>query len=241
MTQANYSLHCQNCSFSQLCLPFNLSDSELNRLDDIIKRKQPYHKGENLFELHAPLKALYAIRSGSFKSYTLNTEGDEQIIAFHLPGEIIGFDSVAHELHQSVAQALETSMVCEIPFDVMDTLSSEVPALRRQVMRLMSEEIKQDQQMFMLLNQRTAEERMAYFLMSMSSRFKNRGFASHEFRLTMTRAEIGNYLGLTVETISRLLTKFQKENLIDVKGKLITLNDLDTLSRRSKTLMPSCL
>lgn len=240
MSQTNFSLHCQNCSFSQLCLPFNLSNSELNRLDDIIKRKQPYQKNSKLFELHEPLKSLYAVRSGSFKSYTLNPEGEEQIIAFHLPGEIIGFDSVAHESHQSVAQALETSMVCEIPFDIMDALSSELPALRRQVMRLMSEEIKQDQQMFMLLNQRTAEERLAYFLVSMSTRFKNRGFSANEFRLTMTRGEIGNYLGLTVETISRLLSKFQKESLITVEGKLISLNDVDALTHRSKTLLPSC-
>lgn len=240
-SSSHYPLTCQNCSFSQLCLPFNLNNQELDKLDDIIQRKRPLQKGERLFESGDKLSALYAVRSGSFKSYVISANGDEQITAFHLPGEIIGFDSMSDDRHQTVGQALETAMVCEIPFATLDSLADELPALRRQMMRLMSEEIKQDQQMFMLLNQRTAEERLAYFLQSLSLRFNKRGFSSSNFRLTMTRGEIGNFLGLTVETISRLLSKFNKDGIIKVEGKLISILDTDTLQQKSKTFAPQCM
>lgn len=231
-SQHDFSIHCQNCSFSQLCLPFNLNSQELNKLDDIIQRKRPIQKNERLFTAGDSLKALYAVRSGSFKTFTVSQDGEEQITAFHLPGEIIGFDALLQQSHQSFAQALETSMVCEIPYQTLDELSGEFPKLRQQLMRLMSNEIHQDQEMFMLLNKRTAEERLAYFIKSLSNRFHDRGFSANEFRLTMTRGEIGNYLGLTVETISRLLTRFQKEELISVSGKLIQILNHPLLEER---------
>ena len=240
VSQSRYPLNCQNCSFSQLCLPFNLNNNELDKLDDIIQRKRPLQKGERLFESGDKLSSLFAVRSGSFKSYSISENGEEQITSFHLPGELIGFDSMFDDEHQSVSQALETSMVCEIPFTTLDTLADEVPALRKQIMRLMSEEIKQDQQMFMLLNQRTAEERLAYFIQTLSVRFNQRGFSSSEFRLTMTRSEIGNYLGLTVETISRLLSKFNKDGIIKVEGKLISITDSKALEEKSRTLSSEC-
>ncbi len=240
VSQSRYPLHCQNCSFSQLCLPFNLNNQELDKLDEIIKRKQPYQKNDRLFEAGDDLKALYAVRSGSFKSYSLNEDGEEQITAFHLPGEIIGFDGLASEKHQSVAQAMETSMVCEIPYSTLDHLSDDLPALRRQIMRLMSAEIQEDQQMFLLLNQRTAEERLAYFLNSLSARFSSRGFSAKDFRLTMTRGEIGNYLGLTVETVSRLFSKFNKNGIIEVDGKLVRIVDRGALEQKGKVAPPEC-
>lgn len=235
-----YSLKCQNCSFSQLCLPFNLDDSELNKLDEIISRKQPYQKGQSLFQQNDKLKSLYAIRSGSFKSFTVTPDGKEQITAFHLPGEIIGFDGISTEVHETVAQALETSMVCEIPFATLDTLSDSMPALRRQLLKLMSSEIKQDQELLLLLNQRTAEQRLAYFLFSLAKRFDTRGYSGKEYRLTMTRGEIGNYLGLTVETISRLISKLKDDKIISVDGKLITVLDEDALAVKSKVGQPDC-
>ncbi|MDF2180159.1 fumarate/nitrate reduction transcriptional regulator Fnr [Aliiglaciecola sp. CAU 1673] len=217
------TISCQNCSISQLCLPFSLNERELGKLDDIIQRKRPFQKNERLFQSGDKLSSLYAVRSGSFKSFTLAPDGEEQIIAFHLPGDIIGFDAVSTQEHKSFAQALETSMVCEIPFNTLETLSGDLPRLRSQVMRMMSSEILEDQEMFLLLNKRTAHQRLAYFLTSLASRYQQRGFSATQFRLSMTRAEIGNYLGLTVETISRLLTRFQKQELIKVEGKFITL------------------
>jgi len=225
------SINCQHCGFSQLCLPFTLSDSELDKLDQIIQRKRPSHKGDHLFEAGKPLQALYAVRTGSFKTYTLTEQGEEQITGFHLPGDIIGFDAIGDQQHPSYAQALETAMVCEIPFNNLDHLLDQVPKLRQQLMRLMSQDIHGDQQMMLLLNRKTAEEKLAAFITNLAQRFGSRGFSRKEFRLTMTRGEIGNYLGLTVETISRLLGRFHKDELIHVDGKLITITNFEELSR----------
>lgn len=229
--QGTCAIHCQDCSISQLCIPFTLNEHELNRLDNIIERKRPIQKGHQLFKAGDPMRSLYAIRSGTIKTYTITEQGDEQITAFHLAGDLVGFDAITGECHPSFAQALETSMVCEIPYDTLDELAGEVPKLRQQIMRLMSNEIKCDQEMILLLSKKTAEERLAAFLHSLSTRFAQRGFSAKEFRLTMTRGDIGNYLGLTVETISRLLSRFQKSQILCVKGKYITVLDQEALRR----------
>ena len=223
------AIHCQDCSISQLCIPLGLNSDELDELDNIIERKKPIQKSQELFKAGEELKALYAIRAGSVKSYTITEQGDEQITGFHLAGDLIGFDAINTGRHPSFAQALETSMVCEIPYEVLDDLSGKLPRLRQQIMRLMSNEINGDQQMILLLSKKTAEERLAAFLHGLSSRFSQRGFSAREFRLTMTRGDIGNYLGLTVETVSRLLGRFQKTNLIEVDGKYIRILDLPAL------------
>ncbi|OOF08765.1 MULTISPECIES: FNR family transcription factor [Salinivibrio] len=225
------AIHCQDCSISQLCIPFTLNEQELDQLDSIIERKKPIQKGQELFKAGDHLRALYAIRSGTIKSYTITEQGDEQITAFHLAGDLVGFDAINEREHPSFAQALETSMICEIPYETLDELSGSMPKLRQQIMRLMSNEIKGDQDMILLLSKKTAEERLAAFLYSLSKRFAQRGFSPREFRLTMTRGDIGNYLGLTVETISRLLGRFQKSEILAVKGKYITVLNLEELSR----------
>lgn len=225
------AINCQDCGFSQLCLPFSLSEQEMNKLDDIIQRKRPLHKGDMLFESGVPLKALYAVRTGSFKTFTLTEQGEQQITGFHLPGDIVGFDAINSQQHMSYAEALETGMVCEIPFNNLESLLDQLPKLRQQMMRLMSQDIQADQQMLLLLNRKTAEQKLATFLDHLATRYGNRGFSTKAFRLTMTRSDIGNYLGLTVETISRLLSKLHKEQIIDVDGKLISIIDQPALAR----------
>jgi len=222
-------IKCQNCSISELCLPFSLNDKELNTLDEIIDRKRPIHKGDKIFSDGQELHSLYAIRSGTFKTFTVNEQGEEQITGFHLAGDLLGFDAIAESEHPSFAQALETSMVCEIPYTNLDELSNSMPKLKKQVLRLMSHEIKTDQEMLTLLNRKNAEQRVATFLVSLSERYHARGLSASEFRLTMTRSDIGNYIGLTVETISRLLNRFHKSGLIKVDGKLISIIDIDKL------------
>jgi len=222
-------INCQNCSISELCLPFTLNDQELTTLDDIIDRKRPIHKGDKIFTDGQEMHALFAIRSGTFKTFTVNEQGEEQITGFHLAGDLLGFDAIADTEHKSFAQALETSMVCEIPYDNLDSLSNTMPKLKKQVLRLMSNEIRTDQEMLTLLNRKNAEQRVATFLVSLSDRYHARGLSASEFRLTMTRSDIGNYIGLTVETISRLLNRFHKNGLIKVDGKLITILDIDEL------------
>ncbi len=223
-------INCQNCSISELCLPFSLNDKELDTLDEIIDRKRPIHKGDKIFSDGQALHSLFAIRSGTFKTFTVNEQGEEQITGFHLAGDLLGFDAIAESEHPSFAQALETSMVCEIPYSNLDSLSNSMPKLKKQVLRLMSHEIKTDQEMLTLLNRKNAEQRVATFLLSLSERYHARGLSPNEFRLTMTRSDIGNYIGLTVETISRLLNRFHKSGLIKVEGKLITIIDIGSLA-----------
>ena len=176
--------------------------------------------------------SLYAVRSGSFKSYISDKDGVDQIIGFHFPGDIIGFDALKDNKHGSYTQALETAMVCELPYDTLDQMSIKFPKLRQQIMRFMSAEIKHDHDLMMLLNKRSVEERLLHFLIELSQRFEERGFSAKQFNLSMTRNEIGSYLGLTVETISRLLTRFQKEELIKVNGKLISIIDFEGIKKR---------
>ncbi|MDN2662571.1 FNR family transcription factor [Psychromonas sp. 14N.309.X.WAT.B.A12] len=224
------AIHCQDCSISQLCIPYSLNETELERLDTIIERKKPIQKGNEIFKAGEPMKCLYAIRSGTLKSYTITEQGDEQITAFHLAGDLVGFDGIGSGHHPSFAQALETAMICEIPYDTLDSLSTSMPKLRQQILRLMSNEIVEDQSMILLLSKKNAEERLASFINNLSVRYAARGFSPKEFRLSMTRGDIGNYLGLTVETISRLLGRFQKSGMIAVKGKYITVLDNAQLS-----------
>ena len=228
------TIRCQDCSISQLCVPLTLNTQELDQLDKIIERKKPLQKNDVLFQSGIELKSLYAIRSGSMKSYTITEQGDEQITAFHLAGDLVGFDAITEGVHPTFAQALETSMVCEIPYEILDTLSGQIPKLRQQIIRLMSHDIKSNQEMILLLSKKNAEERLATFLYNLSTRFSQRGCSSKEFRLTMTRGDIGNYLGLTVETISRLFGRFQQMGILGVKGKdIIILNheELTTAAR----------
>ncbi|MBA6390598.1 fumarate/nitrate reduction transcriptional regulator Fnr [Colwellia sp. BRX10-3] len=224
-------IHCQNCSISELCLPFSLNDKELETLDNIIDRKLPIQKGEQIFNDGQPMQALYAIRSGTFKTYTINKQGEEQITGFHLAGDLLGFDAIANAEHPSFAKALETSMVCEIPYNTLDNLSNSMPKLKKQILRMMSTEIREDHEMLTLLNRKNAEQRLATFISTLSIRYHARGLSASEFRLSMTRSDIGNYIGLTVETISRLLNRFHKNGLIEVDGKLITILNIEKLNQ----------
>ena len=234
MKNSELSIHCQSCSFSHLCLPVSLNSDELDSLDDIIERKRPLHKHDYLLRANTPFRSLYAVRTGSFKSYVATADGQEQIVAFHLPGDLIGFDALSSNCYTSNTVALETAMVCELPYQTLNEVAERFPKLRNQIMSHMSAEIEQNHQMMMLLNKRTAQERLLHFLTHLAKRFNERGYSSKEFNLTMTRNEIGNYLGLTVETISRLLTRFQKEQLIKVDGKLISILDFDAMVMRSQ-------
>ncbi|QJR79305.1 fumarate/nitrate reduction transcriptional regulator Fnr [Alteromonas pelagimontana] len=240
--QDNFSIHCQNCSFSHLCLPVALNKTEIESLDDIIERKKPLHKHDKLVRPGDAFRSLYAVRSGSLKSFVNNQDGEEQIVGFHFPGDIIGFDALRESQHQSFTQALETAMVCELPYETLDKMAIQFHKLRHQLMSFMSAEIKQHHDMMMLLNKRTAEERLLYFLAHLSKRFEERGFSHRQFNLSMTRNEIGNYLGLTVETISRLLTRFQKEGIIEVEGKLISIMNFAALDNKlqSMTISSHC-
>ncbi|MFW1676247.1 fumarate/nitrate reduction transcriptional regulator Fnr [Pontibacter sp. JAM-7] len=230
------SLHqvtCQTCSLSSLCLPVSLNMTEMERLDNIIDKSKPLKKGDHLFTQGTPFTSIYAIRAGSVKTYTLTNEGEEQITGFFFPGELVGMSGFDCNEYPVAAKILETTTVCEIPFERLDDLAGQLPELRRQMLRSMSKEIREEQQMMLLLSKKNADERIATFLIKLSQRFKQRGYSETSFRLSMSRNEIGNYLGLAVETVSRIFTRFQKSGLLGVEGKEVQLTDLDQLYQLS--------
>ncbi len=222
-------VHCSTCSLSSLCLPVSLNMTEMERLDDIIEKSRPLKKGEHLFHQGDAFTSVYAVRAGTIKSYTLTNEGEEQITGFYFPGELVGMSGVDGVTYPVSAKVLETTTVCEIPFERLDDLAGQMPELRRQMLRTMSKELRDDQQMMMLLSKKNAEQRVATFLIKLSTRFRARGYSATHFRLSMSRNEIGNYLGLAVETVSRIFTRFQAMSLIRVDGKEIELSKLPEL------------
>ncbi|NLU13769.1 MAG: fumarate/nitrate reduction transcriptional regulator Fnr [Gammaproteobacteria bacterium] len=221
-----HQAHCKDCSLATLCLPLSLDMQDLDALDNIVKRSRPMKKGDFLFRQGDAFASVYAVRSGSLKTFSVTDCGQEQITGFHLPSEFVGLSGMDTELYPVSAIALETTSICEIPFDRLDELSASLPQLRRQLMRIMSREIRDDQQMMMLLSKKTADERIATFLVNLSARFRARGYSPQQFRLAMSRNEIGNYLGLAVETVSRVFTRFQQNGLLAAEGKEINLINL---------------
>jgi CRP/FNR family transcriptional regulator len=220
---------CQECSLNEICLPVGIEQQDLDQLDSIIDRKRPLSRGDHLFRVGDSFQSLYAIRSGSLKTYATSEDGQEQVMGFHLPGELVGLDAIADGNHPLAAKALETTSVCEIPFDDLESLSTRLPDLQRQLLRVMSQEIREDEQNMVILGQKSAEERLAAFLIGLSDRFRRRGFSATQFNLSMSRSDIGNYLGLALETVSRLFTRFQNEGLLRVDRKHIELLDVERL------------
>lgn len=225
--------HCQTCTLNSLCLPIALDSDDMDVLDKAIKRGRPIQKGDFLFKQGEPFTAVYAIRTGAVKTYTIAPGGDEQITGFHLSSELVGLAGYSENTYPLTAKVLETTTVCELPLEKLESLCDELPGLRKQLMRTMGSEIRQDQQMILQLSKKTADERLAYFLIDLASRFERRGYSSKVFRLSMSRMDIGNYLGLAVETVSRVFTRFQKNGLIETEGKEVILLDRNALLEMS--------
>ncbi|MFD1208271.1 fumarate/nitrate reduction transcriptional regulator Fnr [Modicisalibacter tunisiensis] len=220
---------CQTCSLSSLCLPLALGTQEMDSFDAIIQRRAPLKKGEALLRQGDPFTSVFAVRSGSLKQITSEGDGEDQLTNFYLPSELVGLDGIDEKHYPGSIIALETTTVCEIPFDRLDQLSEALPELRNQLYRNMSKELRDDRRMLRLLSRKTADERLASFLVNLSTRFRRRGYSPYSFRLSMARADIGNYLGLAVETVSRIIGRFQQHKLVDVQGREVHILDLDAL------------
>lgn len=211
-------------------MPFSLNDNELSALDAEIKRKKPMQKNERLFLAGKKATSLYAVRSGLIKTFATNSEFDDIVCGFHIPGDVIGLDAMATGKHTLTAQALETSMLCEIPVNMLDELSEKFPTLKMQLLRLMSEEIGEMQQRLQFLNNKTAEQRLAAFIHTYAQRIARRGVSANKFSLTMTRADIGSFIDIRIETISRLLAKFSKLAVLEVTGKEFHILNMSKLA-----------
>ncbi len=231
----SFQPHCASCSMSSICLPLAISDEEVDRIDRIVERGRPLRRGDHVFRAGEAFESLYAVRSGAVKTYTLTEEGEEQIMGFHLPGELFGMGGLSAGRHPNSAAALETSAICEIPFARMEPLSRDIPGLQRHLFQLMSREITEDQQLMILLSKKSAEERIASLLLGLSSRFKQRRLSPRTFRLPMSRGDIGNYLGLVVETVSRVFTRMQRSGVLEVAGKDVTILEPERLAEMAGT------
>jgi CRP/FNR family transcriptional regulator len=233
---AEIKLSCKNCSLSELCLPHGMSGDDIEALDRIVKRQQPYQPGQHVFRAGDQSRALFAVRSGALKTYCTTEDGDEQVLGFTLPGEIVGLDGMHGGTYASNLVVLETASICELPYDQLEEMCQTLTGLNRQLMRVVSKEITTDHGMLLLLGKRTAEERLAAFLLSLSGRYKSRGLSTTEFNLPMSRQDIGNYLGLAIETVSRLFAALQKEKLLTVSRRKVELLDLP----RMRAMVEGC-
>jgi len=229
---------CKSCNLSTLCLPLGLTPEDVERLDTIVRRNRPLHRGDYLFQSGDRFRSLFVVKTGSVKTFAPSQEGGEQVLGFHLPGEIIGLDAIENDAHVCSAKILETSAVCELPFSRFEELSVTIPSLQHQMYRLFSKEIAQETEMLLLLGKKSAEDRLATFLLSLSQRLQKRGLSPTDFYLSMSRHEIGNYLGLAVETVSRLFTRFHEEGLLMVDRKHVRLTNLDALEAMVQSTLP---
>ncbi|RYY74730.1 MAG: fumarate/nitrate reduction transcriptional regulator Fnr [Gammaproteobacteria bacterium] len=222
-------MSCGNCRLNTICLPISLHIDEIDHLDNIVQRRKPLQKGEYLYRANDVFHSVYAIRSGAVKSINMSEAGEEQITGFHLPGEVVGLDGLANNIYTNSVIALETASVCEIPFNRLEDLSLKIPSLQHYFFQLMSREITQEQQVIRLLGKSDAETRIASLLLSISARNGRRNLATHQFLLPMSRTDIANFLGLTIETVSRVFTRLQKNNVITVNKKEIAIVDINSL------------
>ena len=222
---------CSNCNLRELCMPMQLNQAELERIDEVVATRRPIKRGATLFRSGEKLNALYAIRTGLFKTTVSTDDGREQVTGFQMAGEIIGLDGIVNDVHTCDAVALEDAEVCIMPFDRLEELSREVNALQHHVHKIMSREIVREHGVMLLLGSMRAEERVAAFLLNLVKRLHARGFSRSELVLRMTREEIGSYLGLKLETVSRTFSKFVDEKIIEVKQRHLRIIDADALQR----------
>jgi len=208
LTRINFEklkVSCENCNLHELCFPHGMTEDDMRELDNIVIQRNPLHKSEVLYRDGDMAQAIYAVRSGSIKTMKESVNGDEQIVGFHLAGDIVGLDGFNNGDHSCTAVALETTSMCVIPLNKLEDLCHAIPGLQKQMRRVMGKEVATEHKMLLMLGKMTAEERLASFLISFSKRMEERHWKAREFVLNMARQDIANYLGLAVETVSRLL------------------------------------
>jgi CRP/FNR family transcriptional regulator, anaerobic regulatory protein len=210
---------CGHCSLHQLCLPAGISGQELEQLDEIVRKRRPLARNERLFHYGDALGSVYVARDGAFKTISVTREGDETVVGFHLPGELIGLDALADGQHRCEAIALVDSIVCEIPFERLTEVASHIPGLQQQLMRVIGRSLGRDQDHMAMLLRRQAHERLAMFLVGLRERLGVLGQRNDLFRLPMSREDIAAYLGLALETVSRSFGRLQDDGMVHVHGR----------------------
>ena len=222
---------CASCNLRELCLPLGLAPGEVERLDGVIMTRRSVPRGTALFRAGDAFTSIYAVRTGFFKTRVVAEDGRDQVTGFQMAGELLGLEGIGTDIHQCDAVALEDSQVCVIPFDDLESLSREFPELQRQINRFMSREIVRDHGVMLLLGSMRAEERVAAFLLNLTQRLQARGFSASSLVLRMTREEIGSYLGLKLETVSRTFSRLHDEGILEVKQRQLRVLDGEALRK----------
>jgi CRP/FNR family transcriptional regulator, anaerobic regulatory protein len=226
-----FKVACSRCNLREVCLPVGLPESDLEELDRLVAARRPVNRGQLLFRAGDRFQSLFAVRTGFFKTCIASDDGREQVTGFQMAGELLGLDGIGTEHHTVDAVALEDSQVCLIPYGDLESLARRFPELQRQLHKIMSREIVRDHGVMLLLGSMRAEERLAAFLLNLAQRLRVRGFSASELVLRMTREEIGSYLGLTLETVSRAFSKFQGDGLLEVQQRQIRIIDQAAMRR----------
>jgi CRP/FNR family transcriptional regulator, anaerobic regulatory protein len=214
---------CAQCSLHALCLPAGIHQEDLKQLDVIIKNRRPLKRGDVLYRAGQALNSIYVVHEGAFKTSMTNEDGVLQIIGFQIPGELMGLDAMGDGMHACEAQALTNADVCEIPLHDLEHVAAQLPALQHQLLRIIGQNIHRDHEHIQLLGRRSADEKMALFLHALSERYEQLGRPGNHLVLPMGREDIGNYLGLVIETVSRTFTKMQEDGLIRVQGRQVQI------------------
>ena len=234
-TAATPGARCTTCHLKDLCLPEGLAGHEVERLDRLMFARRKVMMGDTVYREGDRFQFVYAVRSGTFKSELTLSDGREQVSAFYFAGELMGLDGVASGKHASTAVALEDTEICAIPYAHLSEVAATSPGLQMAIARLMSREIVREHTLMLLLGSLNAEERLGAFLLNISQRMKARGYSPREFHLRMSRAEMGSYLGMKLETVSRAFSAFQAQGLMEVDKKHIRINDLEALTQAFET------
>ena len=224
-----FKVACSSCNLRELCLPVGLSNDNLERLDGMVATRRTVARGDTLFRTGEPFESLFAVRTGFFKTCISSEDGRDQVTGFQMAGELLGLDGIGTDSHTCDAVALEDSQVCVIPYGQLEELSREFTELQRQFHKIMSREIVRDHGVMLLLGSMRAEERLAAFLLNLTQRLQSRGFSASALILRMTREEIGSYLGLKLETVSRTFSKFQEDGILEVRQRQIRIIAQDKL------------
>ena len=219
------SIKCAECGLHKICISKGLNGSELDAFDEIISSNLKYHADTPLYQQGDPFQGLYVIKSGSTRSSINSADGSKQIVGFQFPGDVLGLDAFENRLHTSSAVFLENSVVCHMPYDRFNVLCDKIPYFHHKLQSLSSCEITHDHELFMTISQKTAQQRIAFFLMEVVCRLHLTWQTEITVNLPMQRNEIGNYLGLTQKTVSRIFTKFERERVINVSGKTVRIID----------------
>jgi CRP/FNR family transcriptional regulator len=222
-------LPCRDCNLFQLCLPVNGGRADRALLDRIIRRPRTLKRGEVLFAPGEPFRNIYAVRSGSLKTFVSRERGGECVTGFYLPGELLGLDAIDGGLHHTGARALDTASVCEVPLDRLEELGMVENQIQRQMLRVMSRQLRHNFVQRAVLSGTRAEQRLAAFIVNLSGRFEQRGFSAVEFRMSMPRHDIASYLGLTKETVCRILARFQERGYVDLDRRHFRIRNLSVL------------